>query len=130
MKALAEFGRNFGNAFQIIDDCLDFTANQKEFGKTLGTDLAAGVMTLPLIYLMRSKPELRSQIIGLIEKSASPDALGQLTGLLTEHGAIEYALQCARDYSAQALRSLDLLPESAARQSLEKLAGYILERTK
>lgn len=129
-RALAEFGKHFGNAFQIIDDCLDFTANQEEFGKTLGTDLAAGVLTLPLIRLFSVRQDLREKIIGLIEQSASREHLNQLVGLITENGALEYTFQRARESSQRALSSLTRFPNSPARQSLEKLAGYILERTR
>ncbi len=128
--ALAEFGRHFGNAFQIIDDCLDFTANQAEFGKTLGTDLAAGVLTLPLIRLLSVRADLKPQIISLIEQSASREHLNQLGGLIAENGALDYALERARELTRLALLSLAGFPVSPARQSLEKLAGYILERTR
>jgi octaprenyl-diphosphate synthase len=129
-KALAEFGRHFGNAFQMIDDCLDFTANQAELGKTLGTDLAAGVLTLPLIRLLETRPDLKSTILDLIEQSASRENLQQLSGLIFENGAMEYVFKRAHESTQQALLSLAFFPESPARQSLEKLAGYILERTK
>ncbi len=129
-RALAEFGRHFGNAFQMIDDCLDFTANQVELGKTLGTDLAAGVLTLPLIRLLETRPDLRPQILNLIEHSASRENLNQLTRLIFENGALDYVFQRARESTQRALLSLSVFPDSAARQSLEKLAGYILERTK
>ncbi len=129
-KALAEFGRHFGSAFQMIDDCLDFTANQAEFGKTLGTDLAAGVLTLPLIRLLETRPDLKPEILSLIEQSASREHLNQLSGLIAENGAIEYVFKRARESTQQALLSLSIFPDSPARQSLEKLAGYILERTR
>ena len=129
-QALAEFGRHFGNAFQMIDDCLDFTANQAELGKTLGTDLAAGVLTLPLIRLLATHPELKSKVVSLIEQSASQENLNELSALLSEHGAMDYVFQRARESAQQAIVSLSVFPDSPARQSLEKLAGYILERTK
>lgn len=130
IQALAGFGRHFGNAFQIIDDCLDFTANQAELGKTLGTDLAAGVLTLPLIRLLTVRPDLRLKIIGLLEKSALNEARGELVGLIAENGALEYALQRAREEVQQALRCISGLPDSDAKRSLEKLSSYIIERTK
>ena len=114
----------------MIDDCLDFTANQAEFGKTLGTDLAAGVLTLPLIYLLKKRPDLKTQVIQLIEQSASPERLNELKGLIFENGALEYAFQRARESTELSLQALSLFSDSPAKQSLEKLAGYILERTK
>ena len=129
-QALSEFGRHFGTAFQMIDDCLDFTANQAEFGKTLGTDLAAGVLTLPLIRLLSVRPDLKSQVLNLIEQSASRDHLNQLVGLILENGALEYVFQRAHEEAQKALLAISIFPDSPARQSLERLAGYILERTK
>lgn len=130
IRALAEFGRHFGTAFQIIDDCLDFTANQAEFGKTLGTDLAAGVLTLPLIRLLNIRPELKSEIVHLIGQSGLSESRARLIELIVENGALEYSFQRARESSQLALSALSGFPNSPARQSLEKLAGYILERTK
>lgn len=130
IHALAEFGRHFGNAFQIIDDCLDFTANQAEFGKTLGTDWAAGVLTLPLIRLFEIRPDLKPQVIELLGHSFDPEKRSQLIALIVENGALEYSFQRARESSQMALSVLSSLPNSPARQSLERLAGYILERTK
>jgi len=129
-SALAEFGRHFGNAFQMIDDCLDFTANQEELGKTLGTDLAAGVLTLPLIRLLGVRQDIRAQIIELIEQSSSREHLDQLKNLIIESGAREYTFQRARESTQHALLALTDFSDSPAKQSLEKLAGYILERTK
>lgn len=127
---LAKFGTHFGLAFQMIDDCLDFTANQEEFGKTLGTDLAAGVMTLPLIEVMRKTPQLRSEVIRLIEASASPEAFQQLRSLIAEQGGLEVTFQRAREEILKAQNCLASFADTPARQSLEKLAGYILERTR
>lgn len=128
--AMASFGRHFGLAFQMVDDCLDFTANQEEFGKTLGTDLAAGVLTLPLIYLIRERPELKQEVSGLLKESATPEAFQALVKLILENGALEHALQSARKEAQKAVAHLGCFKNSPARQSLEKLAGYILERTR
>lgn len=130
IQALSAFGRAFGNAFQIIDDCLDFTADQHEFGKTLGKDLAGGVLTLPVIHLLKKNPELKPEVTALLDQSSDPEALQKLIRLITENGALDYALKQAHAFSRQALDALAVLPESPAKQSLAKLTGYILERTK
>ena len=62
----------------MIDDCLDFTANQAEFGKTLGTDLAAGVLTLPLIRLLATRPDLKTKIVSF---TGCSNILGTFTDL-------------------------------------------------
>ena len=61
-RALNRFGHAFGIAFQIIDDCLDFTGQEQEFGKTLGADCAAGVLTLPLMRLIQLDPKNKIEI--------------------------------------------------------------------
>ncbi|HCM42820.1 MAG TPA: hypothetical protein DIS66_05885 [Candidatus Omnitrophica bacterium] len=127
---LADFGKHFGLAFQMIDDCLDFTANQEEFGKTLGTDLAAGVMTLPLIEVMRKSAALKQEVIRLLEASGSPEAFQQLRLLISEQGGLDATFRRAREEIVVAQRCLDHFEDSPARQSLEKLAGYILERSR
>ena len=53
VDALANYGACFGTAFQIIDDCLDITGDEREMGKSLGTDLEKGKLTLPVIKLLR-----------------------------------------------------------------------------
>ena len=54
--ALKNFGSKIGAAYQIYDDCLDIAGNESEIGKTLGTDLRKGKMTLPILMLLRSAP--------------------------------------------------------------------------
>ncbi len=55
-RALKNFGSKIGAAYQIYDDCLDIAGNETEIGKTLGTDLRKGKMTLPILMLLRSAP--------------------------------------------------------------------------
>ncbi len=126
--ALSRFGHAFGMAFQIVDDCLDFTGNEHEFGKTLGADLEAGVLTLPLIRLLAcSGASVRAEIQAVFE---SGDA-GRLRALLEKiRGAktLDYAFEKARQFSAEARQALQPFPASPAKHSLEKLLDYVLER--
>ena len=55
-RALKDFGRKIGAAYQIYDDCLDIAGNETEIGKTLGTDLRHGKLTLPVLMLLSSAP--------------------------------------------------------------------------
>lgn len=129
--ALHRFGTDFGIAFQIIDDCLDFTGDEHEFGKTLGADLAAGVITLPLIRLLETSDETqRSAIISMFKSELQADKLKNLLGMIKESGALEYALTKAHSYTKAARKELMIFDDSPARQSLEKLLDYVLERNK
>ncbi len=129
--ALSRFGRLFGIAFQIADDCLDFTGNEHEFGKTLGADIAAGVLTLPLIRVLEvSSASKRQQIIEVFKSADKREKFQELLHLIRENGAIDYSLEQARGYSQKAQAELEIFPDSQARQSLQKLLDYVLERNK
>lgn len=127
-RSLKNFGELFGLAFQIVDDCLDFTGEQHEFGKTLGADCEAGVLTLPLIRLLTQvDAPLRKNIIEAF-RSNSQGLVQILKSLFQEHGAIEYAVERAREFTEQARRELDVFPATPARASLESLLDHVLER--
>jgi len=130
-QALNRFGIYFGNAFQIVDDCLDFTGNEHEFGKTLGADLEAGVLTLPLIRLLETvSPGERSEIIHTFKEGTGEDRFQGLLEQIREGGALDYAYSKANDYCGKARRELECFDANAARTSLEKLLDYVLERKK
>ena len=127
--ALRRFGRYFGMAFQIVDDCLDFTGNEFEFGKTLGADCATGVMTLPLIRLMTISDESKKgQIAKKLISQPNAEKLKNILVLIHEFGTIDYSLKIAHDLSRKALAELDIFRDSPAKESLCKLLEYVLER--
>jgi len=129
VSALQRFGRAFGTAFQIIDDCLDFTGAENEFGKTLGADCEAGVLTLPVIYLLSvlghdEKKRLRA----VLEPGPKGPRWHELLKQLHSRGAIDYARRKALEYGVSARKELAVFPESPAKKSLNQLFDYILER--
>ncbi len=130
-KALSRFGRFFGVAFQIVDDCLDFTGQEHEFGKTLGADIAAGVLTLPLIRILETaEGKRRQEIIEIFKSAGKREKFQLLLDLIREYGAIEYSLEKAHSFSEKARAELDLFPDSQAKHSLDKLLDYVLERNR
>ncbi|MBI3313723.1 MAG: polyprenyl synthetase family protein [Candidatus Omnitrophica bacterium] len=128
--ALGRFGRDFGNAFQIVDDCLDFTASEHEFGKTLGADCLAGVMTLPLIRLLEILGASERKELLYIFKSETMDRFQIVQGKVRDFGTIDYALEKAKKYSESARGALTLFSDSPAKRSLERLVDYVLERNR
>ncbi|MCI0594947.1 MAG: polyprenyl synthetase family protein, partial [candidate division Zixibacteria bacterium] len=128
-EALRRFGRYFGISFQIVDDCLDFTGEEQEFGKTLGADCAAGVLTLPLIRLIQLVDERqKSEIFKTFKSEIGAHKFQALLALIREYGAIDYSLERARDYAAKARLELSLFPDSPGRCSLDRLVDYVIER--
>ena len=129
--ALKQFGHWFGIAFQIVDDCLDFTGQENEFGKTLGADCAAGVLTLPLIRLLAvADKEKKREIVQILESHPQTGKFQILLEMIREYETIEYSLQKAREYSDKARSELALFHDSQAKRSLDRLLDYVLERNK
>ena len=140
-EALKRFGRYFGIAFQIVDDCLDFTGEEHQFGKTLGADCAAGVLTLPLIRLIELVDECKkSEVFKIFSATKIGGSASQYGGksemfeillaMVHEYGTIDYSLEKARDFSRRARLELSIFPDSMARRSLERLVDYVLERSR
>ncbi|MCM8775235.1 MAG: polyprenyl synthetase family protein [Candidatus Omnitrophica bacterium] len=129
--ALVRFGKNFGKAFQIVDDCLDFTGNEHEFGKTLGADCSAGVVTLPVIRLIQvAEPSDKNEIAGMFKSGMSGGEFQRLLRMIRGYRTIEYSLEKAAEFSALARSELGIFNESPARCSLGRLVDYILERNR
>jgi octaprenyl-diphosphate synthase len=129
--ALKRFGTYFGIAFQIMDDCLDFTGEQQEFGKTLGADCAAGVLTLPLIRLIQLVDEKKkSEVFKLFKSEIGQNKFQILLNMIREYGTIEYSIEKARTFCDKARLELSIFPDSPAKRSLEKLVDYVIERNR
>lgn len=129
--ALKNFGLYFGLAFQIIDDCLDFTGNAEDFGKTIGLDASGGVLTLPLIRLLSLVSEnKKSEVFKIFKSQRGPEKFQHLLNLILEYRTVEYAIQKAREFTDLARLELATLPDVPARKSLELLLDFALQRTR
>lgn len=119
--ALAQFGRRAGVAFQITDDVLDYLPGT---GKAPGADLRERKVTLPLLYALEADPGLRDAL----SEPPSDDALPALIERVRDAGALERALESASVLAEQGIEALRSLPASAARDALETLGRYLVER--
>jgi octaprenyl-diphosphate synthase len=127
--ALRQYGLAIGTAYQVYDDCLDLFGSEAMVGKSLGTDLAKGKMTLPMIWLLeKSKDGERARIQKLVQ-DWEPGHLPRLLKLLQSHEALNESCQAAHEYLDTARRSLRALPESESRISLFRLADYLAQQT-
>jgi octaprenyl-diphosphate synthase len=129
---LWDFGLNFGVAFQLVDDLLDYTAKVEELGKPLLGDLAEGKLTLPFYYLTTDgNPRLAAL---LRETLGKPDAVmahqKDILSMAVQSSGIARARRRAEGYAALALDALSGFPEGGARSTLEGLTRYILNRKK
>lgn len=128
-EALRRFGLRFGLAFQLTDDCLDLMGRERVVGKSLGTDLMQGKLTLPTIRLIKMlAPEEREEVAGIIRDGFPEHSRPRLRELATRYGAVESSLETARQLVREGQQALGCIPDSPARQSLIGLADIILSR--
>lgn len=130
-QGLKTYGLSLGMAFQIRDDVLDLIAEQGVLGKSVGDDLAEGRFTLPVIHFLNNGAgHDRDRVVKVLSSRRSgKEKASKIVPLLKTHGAIEYAERKARLYAEEARRSLAALPRSEAKQVLEDLCGFVVERT-
>ena len=127
VSALTSYGKNLGMAFQVIDDILDFTGNEGELGKPVGSDLLQGTLTLPVILLMEQRPQdnIRQR---LAEKPGDQEEVSRVIEMVRNSSILEECYQIAGGFSSQACRDLEALPENTSHGSLLDLADYVIER--
>jgi octaprenyl-diphosphate synthase len=129
-QALREFGFNLGIAFQLVDDLLDYTADESALGKPVGGDLREGKVTLPVIYLLQRGGDEADQLIRTVvtDRAVSKDQWRDITRLLHEHRTPDLAYARAKEYATRAKASLDVFPPTRERDGLQALADYVLSR--
>jgi len=127
--AAAAYGRACGMAFQIVDDCLDFSGDAQKVGKTLATDVERGRLTLPLIRLLRNAPAAeRPALAAKLTSATTPDEVAAVRKLVTASGCLQESLLRAREFVAEAHKQLLVLPAGPGRKKLEELADFIVVR--
>jgi octaprenyl-diphosphate synthase len=127
--ALAEYGLHLGTAFQLIDDVLDYSGGPHETGKNLGDDLAEGKPTLPLIHVMRAGSEGEKALVRHAIEHGGKSDLDAVVAAIHRVGALDYARVRASEEAEHAIARLEVLPDSAYRDSLLQLAHFSVERT-
>lgn len=127
VAALREYGENLGMAFQIVDDILDFSGDEEEMGKPVGSDLLQGTLTLPSLLLMERQPG-NDPIRKLFRNRRRTEHLAQAVAMIRNSDILEQCYGVARDFRRHACTALDRLPATPARGALAALADYVLER--
>jgi octaprenyl-diphosphate synthase len=130
--AMREFGMELGIAFQMVDDSLDYSASEEQFGKSIGHDLEEGKMTLPLIHTLKQcTDEERSQITDVVKKELiDKDDFKTVFALVGKYGGIDHSLAMARKYSERSKKCLDIFEDSPYKAALLELADFIVTRAK
>lgn len=127
--ALSEFGMNLGIAFQLIDDNLDYTSKEEEFGKKIGIDLQDGKITLPMIFALgHCNKEERAFIEKTVESPITKETFFRVLEIIERHRGLTYTWEKGKGYVEEAKRHLQLFPNSKEKEALYLLADYVLER--
>jgi octaprenyl-diphosphate synthase len=129
-RALTSYGLNLGISFQMVDDLLDFTADEKVLGKPVNNDLREGKLTLPVIYLLRKAGAAGTQTVSAVLADRGFDRVSRedLLRLAREHGALDEARALAERYAEAARKDLALFDRTPYREALEVLPDFILAR--
>lgn len=128
--ALREFGQNVGIAFQLVDDALDYVADEAQLGKTVGDDFREGKITLPVILAFRAgnEEEERFWNRAMAERRQESGDLAQATLLLQKYHAIDSTLALARRYCDAAACALQPFPESPTKSALLEIVDFCAGR--
>jgi octaprenyl-diphosphate synthase len=127
--AAAKYGIHLGTAFQLIDDVLDYSADEQETGKHLGDDLAEGKPTLPLIYAMQhGTPEQVAIVRGAIEQG-DVSQFAAVLQIIRDTGALDFTRQQAQHEADVACQALAQLPDSEYKTTLLSLAQFAVSRS-
>ncbi|MFC2135327.1 polyprenyl synthetase family protein [Bacteroidota bacterium] len=132
IKALSNYGKNLGMAFQIQDDLLDIIGDEKEFGKKVGIDLIEGKKTyLFLRALAKSKVKQKDLLLRVVRnKGIKQGEISKYRNLYAELGVFNDAVAEIKRYSNNALKSLNKIREGEAKELLSWLVLQLIKRNK
>jgi len=128
ITALRNYGHNFGIAFQVVDDVLDFTGDENEVGKPVGSDLSEGAVTLPSILYAEAYPE--DGVIKTAIESKKPTDVAKAVANIRGSKVISESMEIASDFCSRACQAIEVLPDSSFRRPFIDLAAFIIERRK
>ncbi|WP_432480715.1 polyprenyl synthetase family protein [Moraxella sp. ZY200743] len=131
LEPLGKFAYHFGNAFQMIDDVLDFTGDTAMMGKNLGDDLAEGKPTLPIIKtleILKDTDAINYDKLRIAVQTGKVDDVGELIALVQQSGALDYCKAKALDETKQAQQYLEVLPVNKYREGLYQLTALASSR--
>ncbi|HAZ7572396.1 polyprenyl synthetase family protein [Legionella sp. PATHC032] len=127
-NSLYTYGLHLGNAFQLIDDALDYCSDAATLGKNIGDDLADGKATLPLIHALQHGNATQQQQIRESLMEGSLNYLPEILIAIEQTKAIPFTKQIAAQEVDSALSALEILPDSVYKEALVDLAKFALER--
>ncbi|MBA4163529.1 MAG: farnesyltranstransferase [Erythrobacter sp.] len=129
-RALEDYGRNLGVAFQLVDDAIDYDSDAAEMGKDQGDDFREGKMTLPVIlaYARGNEEERRFWKDAIIGHRTGDDDLAHAIALIRKHGALADTRERARHFARRAVDAISIFPDGKARYAMTQAAQFAVAR--
>ena len=127
-QPLILYGRHLGQAFQLVDDALDYGATTQELGKNIGDDLAEGKPTLPLIYAMKNGSAAERHMIREAIETGGTQNLTSIQLAIETSGGLRYTAERAQQEAELAIRALDDLADTPFKGALRSLAEFSVRR--
>jgi octaprenyl-diphosphate synthase len=129
---LAQYGRDLGMAFQIVDDVLDLTASEDVLGKPVASDLREGKVTMALIHALERCTSVEREMIQAVMRERAFDGVthGDILQILERHGSIAAAHQRALQYAALARNAICNFPNSDSKRALLWAPEFVVAREK
>ncbi len=133
---IVAFGEKAGVAFQLLDDVIDLSADPRETGKVPGTDLRAGVPTMPYLLLKQRTDAASADLVDRIDEGVARVADGAESTILDaplaelrDHEATDATLRLAHEWSHEAIAALDPVPDGPVREALTRFAQAVADRS-
>lgn len=127
-EAASKYGMHLGTAFQLIDDVLDYSADEAQTGKHLGDDLAEGKPTLPLIYAMQHGTSEQAAVVRTAIEQGDVGKFNEVLAIIRDTGALEFTRQQALHETEVACAAIATLADSKYKQCLLELAHFAATR--
>jgi heptaprenyl diphosphate synthase len=127
-KPLQDFGERIGVAFQLVDDIIDIQSTKEQSGKVSGTDLLAGVPTLPVFLLENHKDAASVELLGQIKAGLTPESISAVLQKLRAHIVMDEAQAETQRWADQAIAAISGLPAGSVKDALEAFATAVVER--
>jgi geranylgeranyl pyrophosphate synthase len=127
VEALRAYGDNLGMAFQVVDDILDFTGDEAEMGKPVGSDLMQGTLTLPALLLMERYPR-NNPVRRYFASRRRRDELQRAIDMVRKSDILDESYRVALNFREQAIGALAALPDGETKDALIELADWVTAR--
>ena len=124
-ESLHDFGLHIGTAYQIYDDCIDLIGEEKEYGKTLRTDLNKGKLTLPILNLLAGASERQMETLNRLLIQKEPIDISALANIADYVGSIESSIDTGQEFVEKGRECLALLEESEHKAALMGITTFL-----